>query len=206
MIDTLLNKNLYPFYHTRLKHIIYSMAFLYTSAELMLIHVLTSSMREKYIAINKHLYPKSVQAAFNKTRPMDNTIILKEIVIDQKQEAIVINELMEEHFQLSVLAKRANKLFGLPMLITLCAFFQTLTTCIYYILHMITLNKNYQTIDILRSIWWSVPLIVHTWLLVHMWDSLANEVNILHFIENNLKSLIINLISKSNGLTACGYS
>lgn len=158
------------------------MAFLTTSAELMLIYVLTSSMREKYIAINKHLYAKGVQTALNKRSSLDNTNILEEIVTDQKQNAKVMTELMEEHFQLTATAKKSNSLFGLPMVITLSAFFQTLTTCTYYILHTITLNKNYQVIDILRFIWWSVPLIVHTWLLVYMWDSLSKEVGVFHYL------------------------
>lgn len=172
------------FYYMRLMHIIYTMAFLTTSAELMLMHVITTSIRGKYVSINKNLHTKSVQAALNKTHLKDKSdiFILKQIVIEDKERrANVIERLMEEHFQLTAVAKKANKLYGLPILITLATFSQTLTTCIYYVLYLITKNKNYQLTDIVISLWWCVPLFFHTWMLIDMWDSLAKEVRIYVF-------------------------
>lgn len=186
VFDVVLYKDMVQFYYMRLMHIIYTMAFLTTFAELMLMHVLTTCIRDKYDAINKHLHTKSVQADLNKTHLMDQSdvFIIKRLVIeDKKRKAKVIEQLMQEHFQLTAVAKKANKLFGLSILITLSTVFQTLTTCIYYVLYVITKNKNSQTINIVTSIWWGVPLIFYTLMLVTMWDSLAKEVRILLFFS-----------------------
>lgn len=161
------------------------MAFLTGFSELMLMHVITDSIKEKYETINKLLCTNNIQASLNKTRPVDNPyiFILKDIETDDKHDkAKVMEELMAEHFQLTAVAKKANKLFGLPMLVTLSALFHTTTTCVYFTIICFSMSTNFTLTQTISTTWWCALLIFHTWMIVHVWDSLANEVRILLFL------------------------
>lgn len=185
VLDTILNKNVLLLSYIRVLHVIYFMVLLTGFAEVMLMHVITSSIRDQYKTINKSLCTESIQAALNKTNHVGNAnIFISQDSAGKKHRAKVMEQLMAQHFELTIVAKRANKLFGLPMLITLSVLFQTITTCIYFIINTI-MNNNIAFMQTILIIWWCTLLITHIWLLVYMWDSLANEVSTLLYLLLN---------------------
>lgn len=185
IIDAIL-KNIILVYYSRLLQIIFIIGYITGFIELMLMQLITNSIKDKYKTINNKLSTKSHQIALNKTHPPNSPHIfnLQDIVIkDNKRRAKVVEQLMAEHFQLTAMAKKANKLFGLPLLITFSLLFQTITICIYFTIYIYSISYNLSLFFIILTVWWCIVVLFHTWLLVHVWDSLANEVSILQFLS-----------------------
>lgn len=169
--------------------LIYTTIFLNGSAEIMLMNIITSSLKDQYKIINKYLHTSSIEVALNKTRAADKPKILTPN--EMRETHWVMEQMMEKHFQLTIVAKTANKVFGVPILITLAEHFQTLTMTIYYILYTSTVDAAPKFLSVGVAVFWCIPLILHIWLIVRMWSTLANEVNIFYYHRMYILHILI---------------
>lgn len=152
------------------------MYFLATLCESMLMHIITSSIKNEYKRINKCFCLKNPKNLPMKVVPLGNHKNSKrrtstENGIDVKQ----MQQLMEKHYQLTLLAKDANIFFGIPMLIALSSQFEYLTMYIYYAMSMFYL-ASVDYIDVICFAYWIIMRGLHIWYIVQAWDSIANEV------------------------------
>lgn len=138
----------------------------YTSlVELMLIKVLIDSILQQYRIINEELH----QITNRKTQGR---------VKKSKQSPEKVQKLISSHYELTMLAKSLNQIFGLPILATTATNFQMLTICAYFIINFsktfgtylegITLISNYAE--------WCVIMLGHVWITASTWATLAREV------------------------------
>lgn len=176
-MNIVLYRDVLTVYYLSLLEFVYSSSYLTSFIELMLMHIITGSIKHKYKTINERLQRMTAQTALNKTclsDKVDVSIRTDEISTTKREKVVVIEELLTEHFQLTTVAKKSNIFFGIPVLITLASNFQWITVCVYHILYLSKIGK----LTHIFVIMWSIPLIFQIWLIVQMWSSLANEVSI----------------------------
>lgn len=152
---------------------IYEMYFLTSFCEIMLMHIITSSIRDGYKTINKLLYLKNAEMPQNQIFPVNSQKNLKRIgnSVDMKK----IQYLLEKHYQLTLLAKDTNNFFGIPMLIALSSIFEAFTIDIYYALTKFKLG-SVDFITVFRTVFWLISRMLCIWYTVKAWDSIAKEV------------------------------
>lgn len=159
--------------------VIHTTNFITSFCEFMLIHAITSSIKNEYKTINRHLCSFHKRISLNKIVPANNQRNSKKI--ERKQNCVDMQEvqhLLETHYQLTLLAKDVNKFFGIPMLIALSSQFASFTIDIYYTMINFKLS-NINAMNLAMGAFWIIIRSVYIWHIVKTWDSVAQEVTII---------------------------